>query len=121
METEPGDQFPSALREFALACQKEGQQLLALKLSTDEVQQMFTPDWEIDDMPCPHCGNPFTHSRTCDAIGCEDGFIDEYDDDPINYSPGESLIMCDECYGIGIQRWCRKCGKDTAADYSQKT
>lgn len=66
-------------------------------------------DYDIDECPCPACGHALTHSRPCDVIGCEHGWIDEYDDDPVNFAPGEYLEPCTECRG-GIQRWCPNCG-----------
>ena len=71
---------------------------------------MSDHDYDIDELPCPVCDNPYTHYRFC--CECEDGFIDEHEDDPINFAPGESLVMCRECYGEGIERWCPKCGAD---------
>lgn len=67
-------------------------------------------DYDIDDLPCPACGNEITHSMLCRE--CDDGWNDEYDDDPINFTPGESYMRCRECDGEGIQRWCPKCGAD---------
>lgn len=69
-------------------------------------------DYQIDELSCPACGNHFTHSRFCSNFHCQDGYEDEYDDDPVNYAPGESYVMCDECHGHGIERWCPKCGAD---------
>lgn len=69
-------------------------------------------DYEIDDLPCPKCGHNETRSRRCHEIGCNDGYFDEHDDDPINYAPGEELTPCDECHGTEIVRWCSKCGAD---------
>ena len=48
--------------------------------------------------------------RECSA--CDEGLIDCYDDDPINYSPGEEHENCAECNGHGRHIWCRKCGWD---------
>ncbi len=69
-------------------------------------------EYEIDDLPCPDCGNPNTHSRHCSAFNCEEGYVDEYHDDPINYAPGEEYTVCEECHGHTIHRWCPKCGAD---------
>lgn len=69
-------------------------------------------DYELSDNECPKCGASETHYRHCDTIGCEDGFIDEYETDAINFSPGESYEMCRECWGTGIQAWCPTCGAD---------
>lgn len=66
-------------------------------------------DFDVDEIHCPKCGTN-TRSRHCRALYCDDGYIDEYEDDAINFSPGESLVKCDECHGTGIQRWCPDCG-----------
>lgn len=73
-----------------------------------------------EDEPCPKCGEYEVLSRHCDEIQCEDGWCDEYEDDPINYSPGEKYTRCNECLGTGILRWCRKCGFDITAYEFQK-
>lgn len=70
---------------------------------------MSFDDYELDDLPCPACEHPITHSRRCPQ--CDDGLIDMYDEDPICFSPGE-MERCGECDGTGIQRWCPKCGED---------
>lgn len=70
----------------------------------------MTDDYDIEDNgSCPKCGHRPLHSRDCNN-GCEDGFFDESDDDPINFMPGESDRPCDECRGTGIERWCPSCG-----------
>lgn len=66
-------------------------------------------DYELDELDCPKCQHQL-HYRHCQE--CDDGFIDEYDDDPINYAPGEELTRCRTCLGTGIQRWCPGCGTD---------
>lgn len=33
--------------------------------------------------------------------GCEEGWVDEYDDDPINYAPGQEFRQCNQCHGNG--------------------
>lgn len=68
-------------------------------------------DYDIQEGPCPKCGHDVLHSRRCDDIGCEDGYTDAYEDDPINESPG-TWEVCRECHGTGILRWCPKCGTD---------
>lgn len=73
-------------------------------------------DYEIEEGPCPHCGNSIVHVRQCDGIFCEDGWIDEYNEDPINFAPGDSERECEECHGTGWQRWCPACGKDVILD-----
>lgn len=67
-------------------------------------------DYDIEsDLTCPKCGHSPLHSRYC-TNWCDDGYHDEYDDDPINFIPGESLIPCQECKGTGVERWCPGCG-----------
>jgi hypothetical protein len=72
---------------------------------------MTSDDYEIDDEPCPKCGSSDTRVQFCGSIGCDAGHIDEYDDDPINYSSGFCSV-CDECHGYGVLRWCAACGHD---------
>jgi hypothetical protein len=43
--------------------------------------------------------------------GCEDGYFDAYEDDPINCDPGE-LELCHECHGKGGHTVCLECTKD---------
>lgn len=69
-------------------------------------------EYEIDhDSNCPKCGHSPMHSRDCNNF-CTDGFKDEYDDDPINFLPGECLIPCNECNGTGVEIWCPGCGEN---------
>ena len=69
-------------------------------------------DYEESEMECPKCGHAPTHTRECDVVGCDDGWIDLYEyEDPINFSPGE-VEKCCECNGTGYQHWCPKCGFD---------
>lgn len=68
-------------------------------------------DWEYTDLYCPKCGEQMSR-RECDVIGCDDGFIDEYDDDAINFAPSEEYRECSECRGQGSHEWCRDCGWD---------
>lgn len=78
------------------------------------------PDHEFYEEPrCPDCGAE-TESDLCDVIGCDDGWIDDYDDDPVNYSPGESYEECTNCSGTGIVRWCPKCEVDYWAAMRRK-
>jgi hypothetical protein len=51
---------------------------------------------------------PFATCKVCGCIlewmdcwnGCDDGYFDEYEDDPINADPGD-LRPCPECRGEG--------------------
>lgn len=47
----------------------------------------------------------------CNAIGCDEGFVDESEFDCINYAPG-SYEQCEECHGEGVFRVCPECCKD---------
>ncbi len=68
-------------------------------------------DYELDDRECLKCGHSPTHFRECSECHGEGGF-DCYDDDPINFSPGEETELCDTCNGSGIEWWCPECGAD---------
>lgn len=86
---------------------------------------MSEPDWDdgvyYDEDKCPKCGEYKVCWRDCDDWNCDDGYIDEYEDDPINFAPGEQYVMCRECWGTGIVRWCSGCGFDiTAHEYKQR-
>jgi len=72
-------------------------------------------DYEIDDeTSCPKCGGEI-HYRDCDNIACDDGYIDESFDDPINFLEGELEYRCPDCHGTGIISWCSKCGAELIA------
>jgi hypothetical protein len=73
---------------------------------------MFESEYELDDRSCSKCGHSPTHSRYCTALYCDDGYVDEYEEDAINFSPGEEFSLCDECHGSGIEWWCPSCGAD---------
>jgi hypothetical protein len=69
-------------------------------------------DYEIDyDEACPKCGHTPIHWRECTQLGCEDGWISRYEEDPLWYDE-DDLEMCDECWGTGIEKWCPACGAD---------
>lgn len=68
----------------------------------------YEDDYEY---PCPYCGNPFTRWQDCTVFGCDDGYIDLYDEDPLWYDEGDFKV-CTECRGTGIMMWCPNCGKD---------
>lgn len=68
-------------------------------------------DYEVDyESSCSKCGHSPIHHRDCTNLFCEDGYIDESENDPINFMPGESLYGCEECRGTGIEVWCPNCG-----------
>ena len=69
-------------------------------------------DYEYSELVCPKCGHEPTHERHCRGLHCDDGWIDEYYDDPINFAPGSEYVRCQECHGHGIERWCPECGAD---------
>lgn len=46
------------------------------------------------------CGSEMEWTE-CYSLGCDNGFVDEYDDDPINYAPGEEFSKCRVCDGKG--------------------
>jgi hypothetical protein len=70
----------------------------------------MSDDYEEDSsVSCTECGHSPLHNRDC-TNWCDDGFIDEYEDDPINFFPGEFLTPCPECKGTGVEWWCPNCG-----------
>jgi predicted RNA-binding Zn-ribbon protein involved in translation (DUF1610 family) len=77
-------------------------------------------DYEYDDEPCPKCGHSPTHAGRCEVIGCDDGWIDRFDEDPLWYDD-DSPEMCDECHGTGWVRWCPKCGFDLQKHAQNRT
>jgi hypothetical protein len=77
---------------------------------------MITEDYQLDDTTeCPKCGHLPTHYRHCIEMYCEDGYVDEYHSDPINFMEGEGYCICRECWGTGIEHWCPKCGHNLNA------
>lgn len=68
-------------------------------------------DVRHDDLECPKCGEWEVYSQECYDLGCDDGFIDGYDEDPLWYDPGD-VYPCPTCRGHGILRWCAKCGAE---------
>lgn len=82
-------------------------------------------DYEWCDEACPKCAHAPSHVRDCTVLGCDEGSVDGYEDDPINADPGD-FSACSECRGTGIEHWCPKCGYDFvwkrgAATASQRT
>lgn len=53
---------------------------------------------EEDEPTCPICGASMEWVD-CWSM-CEDGFVDEYEEDPINCDPGDTR-PCGECNGQG--------------------
>lgn len=43
--------------------------------------------------------------------GCDEGYFDAYEDDPINNDEGD-LEMCQECHGRGAHVVCAECNRD---------
>jgi hypothetical protein len=43
--------------------------------------------------------------------GCDEGWFDDYEEDPIECEPGE-ISMCRECRGQGGWRVCGECAAD---------
>jgi len=81
------------------------------------MSQSFDIEVRDFDEDCPKCGHVLSY-RECPE--CEDGFIDCYDDDPINYSPGEEEETCPVCNGFGRHIWCEKCGWDYLEDLNAR-
>ena len=88
--------------------------MVCLLLGNNLIKEVM--DYEIDyDECCPKCDHSPIHYRDCCEFDCEDGYIDESYDDPINFMEGESYVMCDTCYGTGVEIWCPECGYDISA------
>lgn len=69
----------------------------------------MSDEWEYADKPCPNCGEEM-RSSSCYA-GCDDGYFDGYEDDPLWYDEGD-MIPCNECNATGYLVWCAACGWD---------
>ena len=65
---------------------------------------------EYTGIRCPKCGSEPVLRKNCHELHCENGYIDEYDNDPINFAMGEIEYPCPECEGSGQIVWCRSCG-----------
>ena len=76
--------------------------------------------YEDYDSPCPHCGHSPTRWRDCSTLGCDDGYIDDYEYDPMWYEPGD-VSVCSECHGTGVVSWCPQCGKDLQEKVTHET
>ncbi|MBO0930342.1 hypothetical protein [Fibrella aquatilis] len=73
------------------------------------------PDIEwVYDLACPQCGHEPVYRRDCISLVCEDGMVDESEDDFC--LPGTILIECSECNGHGDHLWCPQCGYDLNDD-----
>lgn len=67
-------------------------------------------EYDLDyEGECPKGRHSPIHYKDCSNF-CEDGYIDESEDDPINFMPGESLHPCSDCRGTGVEVWCPGCG-----------
>lgn len=73
------------------------------------MSQNFDIEVQDFDEDCPKCGHVLSF-RECPE--CADGFVDCYDDDPINYNQEEEEEDCPACKGYGRHIWCRHCGWD---------
>lgn len=64
-------------------------------------------DWEETGEYCPQCGGAI-RIQSCETCGGE-GELDLYEEDAINFSPGETEY-CEDCSGKGLEEWCPNCG-----------
>lgn len=65
-------------------------------------------DYELEDTACPKCDHYPIHSRSCSELHCEGGLIEECED----FDGHTWTEKCCTCNGMGIERWCPKCGYD---------
>jgi hypothetical protein len=68
----------------------------------------FAFDKERDTWVCSIHGDVESTAWVPCFAGCDDGLIDEYEDDPINETPG-TYSRCPECRGKGGWRVCGEC------------
>jgi hypothetical protein len=69
----------------------------------------LTYDAKTDSYTCPIYGDIGDNTAwvPCYAF-CDDGIVDDYEDDPINCDPGDCSI-CQECLGKGGWVVCGEC------------
>jgi hypothetical protein len=63
--------------------------------------EMYQPGLEIE-CQCARCGGSCGWTYCCN--GCDDGYIDRHDEDPLWY--GHELYTCDVCRGRGGWNHC---------------
>lgn len=73
----------------------------------------MSDDVRHEDFGCPLCGEWNVMYQECYAVGCDEGQIDGYEEDPLWFDEGQTY-SCDTCHGRGYFRWCSKCGADLA-------
>jgi predicted RNA-binding Zn-ribbon protein involved in translation (DUF1610 family) len=73
----------------------------------------MSDDVQHEDLECPYCGEWEVYYQPCFGIGCDDGQIDGYDEDPLWFDEGDTY-PCPTCGGNGFFRWCAKCGAELA-------
>lgn len=59
-------------------------------------------------------------TRDCHGIGCEDGYYDGHEDDPLWYDEGE-MVRCGECNGRGFFEWCPQCAEEEYKNATART
>lgn len=74
---------------------------------SDEIEQY--------EASCPHCGHYPLNCRDCSEITCQEGFIDESEEDYC--LPGTVMVECEECKGKGRILWCPACNADLTLHY----
>lgn len=62
------------------------------------------PDPSDDIATCSVCGAEMFWEDCWK--GCDDGYFDEYDCDPVNFTEGDEMTPCDECHGKGGYLTC---------------
>lgn len=68
----------------------------------DDDRVPHRPDGTLDYLDdyqetlCPVCGK---HQSWNPCVECDDGWVDDGDDDGVNFSPGEEVRPCPECHG----------------------
>jgi len=75
----------------------------------DEQYVIETWEDEPSGVFCKKCGHEMDWVE-CDA-GCEDGYHDGYEEDPLWFSPGE-MELCEACKGLGGWWECYHCREE---------
>ncbi|HEU5023129.1 MAG TPA: hypothetical protein VFT60_14615 [Bryobacteraceae bacterium] len=71
----------------------------------------LTYDKATDAFTCPVHGEDVEIAWVPCYAGCDEGYFDAYDDDPINEDPG-TFERCGECRGKGGFTVCAECNID---------
>ena len=86
--------------------------LSATNTETKDKPYSFTFNKAKDTWVCSVHGEVHDTGWVACWNGCEDGYFDAYEDDPINNDPGV-MLRCSECCGHGGWTVCGECCKNS--------